>query len=408
MQLLTNIGITVLIGALSAFGVFKYVPLSWYDDARATFGSTITTIQGTDSLSSSRSVINTNFSNLNTDKLQSGSYGSTLNIGTLSAGVFSATTTSTSTFAGGVAFTGALDVNSSSATSTFANGLRLEGGCLEIGSTCISSSIVSSITNSDSTLTISPTTGNAIASLNLGNTNIWTVHQIFSSLFGTNASTTNATTTGQLSVPSGRTSFNGIYYSWPSVQGASSTIPATNGSGSLSWNTLGNLGGAYSAGATTTNTTITDDTAEVTYANASGSTLATLPAGVMGTNGGISARLYLSAYTDSGANSSATIRFKLGGTTVCTISLPTAASGGGAGWIDVYVRNLTASSQICLNSYTITNASGLAQTAVSEGSSSVDTSAALAVTFSMQYADNPGDTETMTGSAAQVTFLGKN
>lgn len=38
--------------------------------ASASYGSTITTIQGTDTLTSSRSVINTNFSNLNTDKVE--------------------------------------------------------------------------------------------------------------------------------------------------------------------------------------------------------------------------------------------------------------------------------------------------------------------------------------------------
>jgi hypothetical protein len=39
---------------------------------------------------------------------------------------------------------------------------------------------VTSITNSDGTLTISPTSGNVVASLNLANPNTWTATQTFS------------------------------------------------------------------------------------------------------------------------------------------------------------------------------------------------------------------------------------
>lgn len=45
-------------------------------------GSTLTTINGSDQISASRSVINTNFSNLNTDKLQSGDTAASLTITT--------------------------------------------------------------------------------------------------------------------------------------------------------------------------------------------------------------------------------------------------------------------------------------------------------------------------------------
>jgi hypothetical protein len=55
------------------------------------------------------------------------------------------------------------------------------------------SSGVSSITNSDSTLTITPTTGAAVASINLGNGNTWTGIQNFSAI---NATSTGATTPG--------------------------------------------------------------------------------------------------------------------------------------------------------------------------------------------------------------------
>lgn len=81
----------------------------------AAHASTITTINGTDTLTSSRTVINTNFSNLNTDKLQSASYGATLNIGTLSANILTATsTTASSTIAAGLTVAGFANSNISS------------------------------------------------------------------------------------------------------------------------------------------------------------------------------------------------------------------------------------------------------------------------------------------------------
>lgn len=67
-------------------------------------------------------------------------------------------------------------------------------GCFAINGTCIGNA-VSSVSNSDGSLTISPTTGAVVASINLSHRNDWTNHQTFTSFFATNASTTNATTT---------------------------------------------------------------------------------------------------------------------------------------------------------------------------------------------------------------------
>lgn len=72
---ITAISFTVVVG------FYLYFPLSWFDlFTEPILGSTITTIQGSDTLSASRSVINTNFSNLNTDKLESGSSAASLTI----------------------------------------------------------------------------------------------------------------------------------------------------------------------------------------------------------------------------------------------------------------------------------------------------------------------------------------
>ncbi|MEK7612132.1 MAG: hypothetical protein AAB407_02210, partial [Patescibacteria group bacterium] len=128
-----------------------------------------------------------------------------LTIGNINA----TSTTATSTFAWGIETERILNVKSTSATSTFANGIRLTGGCFQLqsGSCAGSSGAVSSVSNADSTLTISPTTGDVVASLNLGNANTWTAQQTLNAsllvnnatstitnLTMVNATSTNATT----------------------------------------------------------------------------------------------------------------------------------------------------------------------------------------------------------------------
>lgn len=64
--------IGIIVTASTVFGVYNYVPLDVLSvtGEERSLGSTITTIAGSDTLSSSRAVINTNFSNLNTDKFE--------------------------------------------------------------------------------------------------------------------------------------------------------------------------------------------------------------------------------------------------------------------------------------------------------------------------------------------------
>jgi hypothetical protein len=78
-----NYLLTIVLSLLTFVGAYKYLPMSYFDSPSTNLGSTITTIAGTDTLSSSRSVINTNFANLNADKLESGGTATTLTIGTL-------------------------------------------------------------------------------------------------------------------------------------------------------------------------------------------------------------------------------------------------------------------------------------------------------------------------------------
>ena len=71
----TTILLTMILSAIVAVGVYRYVPLDWIDalpsiEKEKPYGATITTILGTDTISGSRSTINTNFANLNTDKIE--------------------------------------------------------------------------------------------------------------------------------------------------------------------------------------------------------------------------------------------------------------------------------------------------------------------------------------------------
>lgn len=98
MPILANILITAAIAVTTFIGAYKYLPLDWLDTAQRSpiLGSTITTIQGSDTLSSSRAVINANFLSLNTDKLESGSTASSLTITTLTNTTFNGVNASTS------------------------------------------------------------------------------------------------------------------------------------------------------------------------------------------------------------------------------------------------------------------------------------------------------------------------
>ena len=67
-----NILITLLVSAISVFAINNFVPLKYIDYNKPTqnLGATITTILGSDTLSSSRTTINNNFANLNSDKFE--------------------------------------------------------------------------------------------------------------------------------------------------------------------------------------------------------------------------------------------------------------------------------------------------------------------------------------------------
>lgn len=121
--------VSVVLSLATVFGVYNYVPadlLQLPQFSQPKLGSTITTILGTDTLSASRATINTNFSNLNTDKLQSGDTASTLTITTL---------TNTTANVGTLNLTNKLTVpNGGTASTTLSSNQVLIGnGTSEIG-----------------------------------------------------------------------------------------------------------------------------------------------------------------------------------------------------------------------------------------------------------------------------------
>jgi len=98
------------------------------------------------------------------------------------------------------------------ATSTLTAGINIKNGCYAIAGVCIGGGgggAVSSVSNSDSTLTVSPTTGSVVASLNLSHANTWSAKQTFS--------TSNISITG----------------------GSNTNLLSTDGSGNLSWTAAG-------------------------------------------------------------------------------------------------------------------------------------------------------------------------
>lgn len=97
MKIVSNVLITIILSTIGSIGAYRYAPMSWFETKQTPkFGTTITTINGSDTLSSSRTTINDNFSALNSGKIEVGS--TTINaltsapnlstVGTITSGVW--------------------------------------------------------------------------------------------------------------------------------------------------------------------------------------------------------------------------------------------------------------------------------------------------------------------------------
>ena len=217
MQLLLNILITGAVTIASTIGAYNYLPLSFIEQfgpkVEKKLGATITTIAGTDTISSSRSTINTNFANLNSEVLgvltparftatsttasSSIAWGLEIYQRALAIGTTATTTiraAATSSFNGGISTTASLDIQSTSATSTFGNGISLTRGCITMpdGVCAITSGIAGSGTTNQLSYFSAATTiaGDTDFTVNAG-TGVLTS----TGLISTNSTSTNATST---------------------------------------------------------------------------------------------------------------------------------------------------------------------------------------------------------------------
>ncbi len=86
--------IPIVITAATTFGIQNYVPLDWIDIFQPrTFGTTVTTIAGTDTISGSRTTINNNFTALNNGKVEvsTTTMGLLTGVGTITSGTWNST-----------------------------------------------------------------------------------------------------------------------------------------------------------------------------------------------------------------------------------------------------------------------------------------------------------------------------
>lgn len=268
MNILATIGISLVTLLVGVLGAYNYLPLGVLDSlsirgGSSNLGATITNIAGTDTLSSSRAVINTNFDALNTNKfdISSTSHSSITTasalatVGTIITGIWNGTLIDT--LYGGTGST------------------TLSEFSVLLGSTTNSIGLVNGLGSSGQFLTsngVSNPPSWQSASVNQTSEYDWTGDNTFT------ASTTFNTATEAASSFFGKLFFAGagtttLDFSSTPANTASSSVISTDSNGAVSWVPLSRL--LYS---TTVNTQVTS--------SASTSLLSiTIPANTFGDNG---------------------------------------------------------------------------------------------------------------------------
>lgn len=209
---LLTLGITV--------GFYNYVPLDWvsFNTGAPQLGSTITTILGTDTLSSSRSVINTNFANLNADKIEATQ--TTLNSLTTATALSSIGTITSGTWNGSVI---QVPYGGTGWDSIQANTVLYGNGTGKIATTAPGVNGYFLQLNGSGVPTW------AAASTDVGASYLWTgVHNFTGSAIYIKNLLASSTVANPLTL-------NTLAYSFPSTRAASSTVLTENGSGALVW-----------------------------------------------------------------------------------------------------------------------------------------------------------------------------
>jgi hypothetical protein len=183
MNIFATIVISAIVTIASAFGVYNYLPVSFMESKTPSkLGATITTINGSDTLSSSRAVINTNFANLNSDKIEATQ--TTLNSLTSATSLASLPAlTTVGTIISGTWHGSTVTVpwGGTGSTTLAANQILIGNGVGAVG-------VVSGL----------GTNGQFLISAGAGTAPIWTSDAVVNNL-----TATNATSTGKFNIPNG-------------------------------------------------------------------------------------------------------------------------------------------------------------------------------------------------------------
>lgn len=251
MNFLITAGVALLGTLASVIGIYNYLPLDLLQFSRPEplLGSTITTIAGTDTLSSSRTTINDNFSALNSTKIENSTtsvaaiitLANLSTVGTITSGTWSGTAIAVAK--GGTGTTTPTTNQVILGDST--NGFKVVTGFGTSGFFLTSNGAAAAPTWQSS-------------AIDQGANYTWTGLHLFQ------ASTTLTATTSisASNALSKALILNQVPYSFPSTQGASSTVWTNNGSGRLTSEILPwvKIGETQFAGAATTTLTLTSTT----------------------------------------------------------------------------------------------------------------------------------------------------
>lgn len=263
---------TLAISVLASMGVYQFAPLSFFESEPSTLGTSVTTINGTDTISGSRTTINNNFTALNNGKIDVGTTSvasiTTLEnlatIGTITSGTWS-----------GTALTWAKGGNASTTLSI---------NQVLLGSTTSGFKVVSGY----------GTSGQFLTSNGSGNAPTWTTGSIDTTLdYNFTGSYFRIKNLNASSTAANPLVLNGVSYSTPTsvTNMASSSTPLLDTSGNISF---GSPQWNYSNPAPTT---FSNSTATTTIVYTS------LPANSLGSTGFVEFNAYVSEDSSSGTGS---------------------------------------------------------------------------------------------------------
>ena len=277
IQIIATILISATVTLTSVWGVYNYLPLSALEtfqktqDTEKKLGVSITTILGTDTISSSRTTINNNFTNLNNGKIENASTSlqslatapNLTTVGAITAGNWAGNAigslyggTGTTSFALNRVLLGNGTASTSFATSTGSAGQLFTSGGLDRPPFWQSASFDTAADYSNTGLWRFSQPVNASSTLSVAtklNISTSTPNQGVNLAVQGGALFGGATTTlGTLVVASSTESHNGLTYQMPATQSTNEGMATTSehindGQGGLSW------GIPFSFGATTTN-----------------------------------------------------------------------------------------------------------------------------------------------------------